>query len=147
MQRNPFWILFMGLIILGVLGYSTYTMIKVWHYVRFNQETVADKIQWTIIEVNEESFVPFAHYSFRVEGQPYDGQTRWADSYLNQWTAQEAIARLEKHPPSVWFNSSDPTISSLQKIFPIKESLYSLILWILGIYFLGLGYYVNRRFL
>jgi hypothetical protein len=147
MARNPFWLLFISLIILGVLGYTTYTLTQVWQYMRLDQQTEAQQIQWSVLPISDESFIPFAIYSFRIHGKSYQGETRWQESYLNQWAAQEAIVRLEKNPPPVWFDSSAPQVSSLQKLFPLKESLYSLLLWILGIYFLGLGYYVNRCFL
>lgn len=147
MARNSFYTLFISLIILGVLGYTTHTLIKVWQYIRLDQQTEIQHIQWSILPANDESFIPFANYFFNVHGQNYQGQTHWQESYLNQWAAQEAIGRLEKTPPSVWFDSSAPENSSLQKPFPFKESFYSLLLWILGIYFVGLGYYVNRRFL
>jgi hypothetical protein len=147
MSRNPFWILFLSLIILGVLGYTTHTLIKVWQYIRLDQQIEAQHIQWSVLPISDESFIPFATYFFNVHGKNYQGQARWQESYLNQWAAQEAIGRLEKNRPLVWFDSSAPEISSLQKLFPIKESLYSLLLWTLGIYFVGLGYHVNRRFL
>lgn len=147
MSRNPFWILFITFVILGVLGYTTHTFIKIWQYMRLDQQTETQYTQWSIRPVSDESFIPFATYSFHIYDKTYQGQTLWQKSYLNQWSAREAIDRLEKNPPLVWFDSSNPEISSLQKLFPLKESLYSLLLWILGIYFLGLGYYVNRRFL
>lgn len=147
MQRNPFWIFFISVILLGTLGYTTYTLIKVWQYQRLDQQTQAQNIQWSIIPESDEAFIPFAHYSFVIDGKNYEGQTRWQEAYLNQWAAQEAIARLQQTPPRVWFDASTPEISSLQKNFPFKASFYTALLWVLGIYFLGLGYYVNRRLL
>lgn len=147
MHRNPLWIFLLSLIILGGLGYTTYTLVKVWQYLRLDQHVDAQNIQWSVLSLNEEAFVPLANYSFVVRNQSYQGQTRWQEVYLNSWTAQEAIMRLKKSPPPVWFDSSSPEISSLQKLFPLKESLYSLLLWILSLYFLGLGYYVKQRFL
>lgn len=147
MQRNPFWILFITLILMGTVGYTTYALIKVWHYIRLDSHTETQNISWSMISSNEDAFVLFAHYSFIKDGKIYHGQTRWQEAYLNQWAAKEAIARLKQSPPAVWFNSSSAEISSLQKLFPLKESIYAGLLWSLGIYFLGLGYYVNRRFL
>jgi hypothetical protein len=147
MSRQPFWILFMSVIILGVLGYTAHTLIKVWRYMRLDKQTEAQNIQWSVVSSSEDAFIPFANYSFTIDSKSYHGQTRWQEVYLNQWTAQEAIARLERSPPPVWFDSASPEVSSLQKHFPLKESIYSILLWLLGIYFLGLGYYVNRRFL
>lgn len=147
MKRSPFWIVFLSLFMITVFGYTTHTLIKTWQYMRLNEQIVAQNIQWTVISQNDESFIPLAHYSFSVQGKKYEGQTRWQESYLNQWAAEEAIVRLKKNPPLVWISSSSPENSSLQKEFPVKESLYSILLWMLAIYFFGLGYYLNRRYL
>jgi hypothetical protein len=146
MYRNPFWMLFLSLVLIGILGYTGCTLVKVWRYVRLDRQTAVHEIQWSVLALSDEAFVPLASYSFLVQGKNYQGETRWNETYLNQWTAQEAITRLQQSPPQVWYDSSDPEISSLQKHFPIKQSLYAALLWLLGLYFIGLGYYVNRRF-
>lgn len=145
MHRNPFWIVFLGLLMLGILGYTARTGFSVWQYLRLDKETSAQEIQWAVAAFSDEKFVPFARYRFHAYGKSYEGQTIWGESYLNQSTAQEAIIHLSKSPPPVLFNASMPEISSLQKHFPLKALIYTLILWILGIYFSGLGYYVKQR--
>ena len=99
MNRSPFWIVFLSLFMITVLGYTTHTLIKVWQYARLNEQTKAMDIEWTVIPQSDESFIPFAHYSFIVHGKKYHGQTRWQESYLNQWAAEEAVVRLKKKSP------------------------------------------------
>jgi hypothetical protein len=146
MHRNPFWILFLSLLVLGIGGFSVRTGCHLWHYLRLDKQIPAQNIQWSVVSLSDEEFVPFARYYFNVKGISYQGQTLWQETYLNAWTAQETIARLSASPPLVWFYAPNPEISSLQKHFPLKESLYTLLLWFLGLYFLGLGYYVKLRF-
>lgn len=145
MQRNFFEILFISLFILGILAYTIRTGIKAWEAHRLNTQIYAESVEWSVIAKNEEAYTPFAQYSYLVKGKHYTGKTEWQKTYLNQWTAEEAIQRLKQKPLTVWFDSDAPSISSLQKSFPLKESLYTLILWILGIYFLILGYCAKRR--
>lgn len=144
MRQNLFWTVLISLMLLSIGGYTAHTLIKVWQYVYLNQHTHAVDIQWSIFPKNEESFIPVANYFFQVDEKNYHSQTLWQEHYLNRWAAEEAIMRLKKTAPLVWFNSHYPDKSSLQKIFPLKESLYSLLLWGLGIYFFALVYYVKR---
>jgi hypothetical protein len=137
---------FLGLIILGILGYSVRTGIHLWQYMRLDRQTSVQNIQWSVVSLSDEEFVPLAHYRFNVKGKSYQNQTLWQETFLNPSTAQEAIARLSESSLSVWFDVSSPETSSLQKNFPSKESFYTILLWIIGLYFLGLGYYVKGRF-
>ena len=144
MHRNPLWLVFISIVILAGMGYTAYAVVKVWQYVRLDTKTISQEIQWTIVSLKEDAFIPLAHYFFNVDGKNYKGQTRWQEIYLNEWTAREAVSRLKQSPPPVWFDSSSPEISSLQKIFPIKECIYTALLWMLGSYFFFLGYYVTH---
>lgn len=145
MQRNPIWILFISVIILLVVGYTGYAFVEIWKYIRLDRRVEAQEIHWSVISLSDDAFIPFAQYSFKANDKNYRGQAEWQETYLNEWAAHEAVGRLEQSPPQVWFDSKDPDISALQKNFPFKISFYALLLWILGIYFVGLGYYVNKR--
>lgn len=146
MYRHPFWILFLCLIMICVLGYTGYTLIKVWQYLRLDRQTAAQTIQWNVLAINDEAYVPIASYSFIVNGKSYRSETQLEETYLNAWTAQEAIERLEYASPLIWYVSYNPEISSLQKHFPLKQSVYTGFLLILALYFIGMGYYIKRRF-
>lgn len=146
MYRNPFWLIFLGLIVLVSMGYTARTAFHLWQYLRLDRQVPAENIQWSVVPLSDEEFVPLARYRFKARGKNYEGQTLWQESYLNASTAQEAIDRLSSIPPLIWYDASAPETSSFQKIFPVKESIYTILLWMLGIYFLGLGYYVKQRF-
>ncbi len=145
MHKNPIWLLFLGIMAIGILFYSGRTAYHVWQYARLDKQIEAEKINWSVIPINEEKFIPQAAYKFSVNAKEYEGQSRWNQSYLNAWTAQDAIKKLIQSPPLVWYDASNPEASSLQKIFPLKENLYTLMLWLLGLYFAGLGYYVQKK--
>ena len=40
------------------------------------------------------NFFLFAQYQFEVQGKTYQGETQWDQAFLNEWTAKEAIGRL-----------------------------------------------------
>lgn len=145
MHSNFYWTLFLSLIALTILGYTGYASVKLWHYIRLDQQTPALTIDWSVTSLDDDAFIPLATYQFRAKGQLYEGQAFWPITYLNDWAAREAIEKLARTPQTVWFDSDSPTYSSLQRHFPLKESVYTLILWLLGLYFLSLGYYVKLR--
>ncbi len=145
MHRNPLWIFFLSLMMLSIAVYSIRTSYQLWQYLRLDKQISAQHIQWSVAALSDEEFAPLARYQFNLKGTIYEGETLWKETYLNQSTAQEAILRLSSSSPSIWYDSSSPYLSSLQKNFPFKESIYTLLLWILGLYFLGLGYYTNQR--
>lgn len=145
MHSNPLWILFFSLMTLGTLIYSGRTALLVWQYLNLDRETTVKDISWSVASLNDDRFFPVGHYEFEVKGKSYQGQTKWNEGYLNEWAAKEAAASLMQNPPSVWYQASKPEISSLQKLFPLKEAIYTLVLWLLGLYYLGLGFYVKDR--
>lgn len=144
MHYNLFWIFFLAFIAVLIMIYSIFAGIQIYRYLQLNEQISAKEIQWSVISQNSEKYVPFARYQFIVNGTSYQGQTLWQEYYLNEWTAKEAIKRLSS-PSLVWYDSSNPDVSSLQKYFPLKDSIYAILLWLLGFYFLGLGYYVKHR--
>ena len=104
-------------------------------------------MHWSIKEINSDEFLPSASYTFKMDdGQEVNSKSDLlATPYRNPWSAEEGIKELSKLSWKAWYNPSNPQQSALQKIFPLKDSIYALMmLGILG-YFLGLGYYVFRQ--
>jgi len=145
MQKNHFWILLIILFSLIALGYTVSMGIALWQYHRLDSRVEVQYIQWSIFTSNEEAYTPIGHYAFMVNGKKYTGKSAWSETYLNQWAAEEAIDKLKKERFQIWYHSTDPENSSLIKEFPTKKVLYSIMLWALAIYFLGIGYYTARR--
>lgn len=145
MHRNRLWIFFLTLLTFGIGIYTASTASAVWHYLRLNQQVKADAIEWSVLSKSDEEFHPKGQYRFTVDGQEYEGKTIFQKAYLNDWAAKEAIRRFIHSPPRVLYQEGDPTYSSLENDFPLKKTLYTLFLWILALYFLGLGTYVKKQ--
>lgn len=145
MHQNRWWIAFVILLVFGIGIYTVDTAFAVWHYLRLNQQVKAEAIEWSVLSKSDEEFHPIGKYRFTVEAKEYRGETIFQKGYLNDWAAKEAIGRLMQSPPSVLYQERDPTYSSLENDFPIKKTIYTLFLWILALYFLGLGTYVKKQ--
>lgn len=144
MHQNSYWLVFLSLIALSILGYTIWTGIQLYEYYRLSIQVPITAIKWTVKGLSEEEFAPQAHYQFIFEGKSYQGQTTWQEHYLNPWAAEEAIGRLTKEQKNVWIDPHHLNVSTLQKKFPFKQCISMVILWLLLIYFIGLGRYVKN---
>lgn len=145
MHRNPYWLVFLAMIALGTIGYSGYSLFTVWQYLKLDKQTEILNIQWSVAAVSDDVFIPQASYHYAVKGKNYSGQSLLKESYLNEWTAKEAIDRFSKEPLRIWYDASSPEYSSLEKEFPYKQSFSMVSLWIICLYFVCLNAYVKQR--
>ena len=144
LYRNPFWIFFLGLVAFCTLAYTSYTLFQLYNYQRFTRTVIPQQIDWSVLAMNEDNFIPQAHYQFIFQGQVFKGHTLLKEHYLNAWAAREAIDRLQQTSLLVWFDSTSPLTSTLERNFPIKTFLYTLLLWGLLIYLIWLNQQVLR---
>ncbi len=105
-----------------------------------------ENIKWQVEQLNEDRWIIKADYRFKIKNKEYRGETLFKnDLYWNSWAAESALKVYSQKDWMVWYSSSNPQYSSLQKNFPLKECISTGILWIILIYFFGLGYYVATR--
>ncbi len=117
------------------LTYSGIAAFKYYEYWRISSSVEPSSLNWVVIKKNEESFYPATLYGYKNNNLDYTGKTLWSSRYLNEWTASEAIERLKKVRLNVWFDATEPEISTLERIFPLKSIVYSIILFFLFVYF------------
>ena len=145
MHQNPFWLGFLSIIGLIVLGYSMSTAWTVYSFYRLDQKAPLDASVWSIVTVAEDEHIPEANYSFTFDGKTYQGSMVFKHlTYKNAWALKQSLSQIQKEYKTVWFSSQDPTYSSLQKSFPLKECIYTACLWGLLLYFIWLGYHVTK---
>lgn len=127
------------------LWYSGNAFYKYYNYSRLTAQTTLSSSNWHIHEVAEDEFYLEANYTFSNNQKIYAGQTSWPrEFYRNQWAAEKDIPYFQKHRNIVWFNPANPHHSSLQKSFPLKECISAALLWGLLLYFIWIGFYVNK---
>lgn len=146
MHRNPYWLFFIIAITLAVIGYSGYTAFKLYQYTQLTYQVPTSQLEWSVMPLEEDKFTLQAHYHYCFQKSCYEGKTNWQEQYLNAWTAQEAIQRLSTKPWKVWIDPTAPHVSNLQKIFPFKQVIYTILLWLLLIYFIELGRYIAKYY-
>ncbi len=145
MHQNNVWKGFLIFVALAALWFSVESLYKLYKYVRLDASTVSESIQWDIEEIGYDRFAPHGNYTFVVDGKPFTGESLLQETtYRNGWVVQEWIAKHSLEPVKIWYSTSDPTHSALQKTFPTKECLSTALLWGLFLYFVGIGYYVGK---
>lgn len=138
------WIFFLGVIFCATLVYTVYTSVALYHHYRLTESVPIHTIKWSVHPVEKDDIRVKAHYQLVKDQTNYTGDFEWPEHYLNAWAAEEARARASRQMWNVWIDPSDPHYSTLQKIFPIKQCLSTLILWGISLYFVFLARYVTR---
>src|SRR5687767_389756 len=115
MHTNRLWLVFLIFCGLVVVGYTGFTLYKLYHFYRLQGETQTQSIQWTIKRESDEKYVLEASYTFLSQGKEYKGLTSFTDDFhRNSWSAEKTLQMWKKIPSQkVWYSLSNPNHSSL----------------------------------
>lgn len=145
---NPYWPwrIFLGILAFLIMVYMSFFIGKLYEYAILTKQVPAASVHWSVYSRDEDLFAARADYTFFLDGKQYAGQTIWDDGerYPNPWALNHLMESLSKQNWQVWFKASDPNYSSLQKKFPTKECLSTVILWGVFAYFVMLGKYADK---
>lgn len=143
LHLNRYWWIFLAIVAAAVCWKSGVALYRLYGYYRLTASTEGNFTEWSVVSLGEESFILQTHYSFQVGQRTYEGDYPFVDhTYLNEWGAEQEIKRGRPARGVVWYSARNPSISSLQKNFPLKECLSAALLWGLFCYFIWLGNYV-----
>lgn len=137
------WIAFFTLISVVLLWFSASAVYHLYHYAILSAQAPAKTIEWSVTEINSERYLLHAQYTFEVQGETYSGQNDITSEWFrNRWAAEHSISHATKDPKTVWYSPRNPTNSSLETHFPLKECLSAVLLWGLLGYFYWLYRYL-----
>jgi hypothetical protein len=107
-------------------------------YFSLNKETNAISTRWSVSEKGPSSFALRVFYEFDpMKKIPFHGTVDLVKPYfLNAPSAQSALEVFAQKSWIVFYNEKNPSISSLQKIFPFKECFHFLLSLGVFVYFL-----------
>ena len=105
-------------------------------YIQLNVQVPAEQLKWEIKMISASHYKLSAAYRYLVDGQEFNGQTTFSSPvYLNYYVAENDLKTKQNNGYTVWYHSKNPSISSLQKRFPKKESTNALLTLGVFIYF------------
>lgn len=121
-------------------GFLMSAALDLWGYLRLEKRTIASVHQWKIIEKSSSQFALKASYTFESQGKMHHGKTVFSKPYhLNRISAEKQIKIFSLQSWPVCYQYSHPGHSTIDRVFPLKKCLYSLMA--LGIFF----YFVYLR--
>jgi hypothetical protein len=145
MQKNTAFLALIVTLTLIVFWYSGVFLYRYYNYIRLGAKAPTKEVTWTVDPRTDEQYLLKANYSFDANGQNFTGNTVLEErGYWNRYSAEKGVEEYSKKKWYVWYNPSDPTYSSLQKNFPLKECVSAAIMWAIVFYFVWLGYYAQR---
>jgi len=114
-----------------------------WGYLRLEGRVVAHVHKWKVVEISPSQFALKASYTFNLGEKVYKGKTVFSKPYdLNRLSAEKRATAYSTKPWHVWFSPKAPHNSSLERNFPIKKCLYSLMALGICLYFS----FLSRKF-
>ncbi len=146
MHHNIWWRLFLCLVAVLTIGYSAHALYKYYVYTALSSVVQADQLDWHIDQRGESEFLIEATYHYHVKEVVYTGKSAWEGrKLLNLYAAQQAIEDAKEELWDVWYSPKDPSWSSLQRDFPLKEIFSSFLLWGITLYFIWIGFRIGNR--
>jgi hypothetical protein len=145
MHPNKIWLVFLASITLVVIWFSWGTVSHVMHYFSLEKKAKVIDSEWTILKIQDDQYQVQADFTFEYQEKQYRGFDIFEKPiYPNPWAAEYGVKEMKAKELFAWFYPKKPTNSSLEKHFPLKSILSSIILIGLWIYFIWVGFYVTQ---
>ncbi|MDR3624136.1 MAG: hypothetical protein P4L16_03230 [Chlamydiales bacterium] len=128
-----------------VLWYCCGTIKDLYSYFRLNSSTSSQIEGLSVGQVDDDRFAVAVNYSYVVEGKHYTGESFILDHlFRNAFAAEPHKKELERQVFTVFYNKSDPAISSVDKRFPTKRAVYTVILILVFVYFIKMREWIKQ---
>ena len=117
-------------------------------YVRLDTKTVATVKEFFIESEGEERFVVGAVFTYKAQDRLMEGKKKFSTPvFISDYGAKSHLNTYWKTKEwDAWYNNKDPSIVSLQKLFPFQK-LFNFLLSIgVMFYFLWLRSYLRFRY-
>ncbi len=132
------WIVLLTVTSLVSIVFSVKTAIQLQEYFSLDAVAKAASMEWEIVEKNASAFALHVSYQFTPLGKgAISGRVELAKPYfLNLPSAERAVKEFSREPWDVFYCMENPSISSLQKNFPFKDCIQTLLTLGIFVYFL-----------
>lgn len=140
LQEHAFFYACIALSLAGALWYSLALGHALYRHLMLTSITQVESSSWEVFLRESDRYLYRVRYSYSVGGQKFHGMTELPSPvYRNSWGAEQELALNQKEFNRVYYAASAPSFSSLYRSFPLKETLYSAMMWCLALYFIVLA--------
>lgn len=142
MSRYLWKILFVVVGALALWRVATASL-ALWEYNRFGPEVSAQVVHWDLLPKGSKYAID-ATFSYEYRGTSYTTRTVLAKPYhLNRGSAERYIQKMSGMKWSAWVDAEKPQHATLEKHFPLKESVYAVCLIVILLYFVYIRFHVE----
>ena len=132
------WIVLLALTSLVTVGFLAKTTLRLKDYFSLNATSKALSMDWKVVEKSAAAFALEVVYQFdSLKKEGVQGSIELEKPYfLNLPSAQHAIEELSQKSWDIFYNNKNPSVNALQRNFPFKDCIQSLLTLGVFIYFL-----------
>jgi len=141
MHKNFLWIGFLALIALVSVWFIGRGGLELLRYYRLSASAPAIIESWEVEQEGSSRYAVVARFTFKEHA----GQAQVGGSFPNAWAAEKAREKYAQQSWTAWYNPANLASVTLEKYFPWKSLLSTIILIVLLLYFFCLGLYVGGR--
>lgn len=143
--KNPAWLLLILMNLFGILWFSSTAGKEIYNYYTLSETTNVKEIHWFVERVSFDDYKVGAEYSYLVKNNLFEGKTLFKDKkFRNPLSADDELKVKANQEFLVFYDPTNLYHSSLQKSFPTKECVSITVLFLLLLYFIGLGIYAKK---
>jgi len=147
MNNNHLWWAFLAFIALPTVYFTWVCVHSLQDYYAHTDMAQPIHIDWNYEQIGRGgTYAPVAHYTFQAQGKVIAGDTALSEPlFRDAWVADDVLNRLRSRSWKVWYQTSHPEHSTLDRRFPWKECFTAVALLGLFFYFLVLGQYMRKK--
>lgn len=143
MNKNPALIAFITISFVVFLWFFSIAAYRTYGYYALSEETKPLNLNWFVEEISSDDFRVGAAYTY-LDG--LSGETLFSDrKFRNPSSADDELKVKASKNYVVHYDPQNIYHSSLQKTFPTKECVSAGVLFLLSLYFVGLGMYAQNK--
>lgn len=146
MQRNLAWPVFLSIISVLVVVFTSLLSIDLYRYRQLKSHVVARELEGSVFRAGSNQYKIEVDYLYNIQDREYSRrQVIKKLTYKNVWLANQAIDALKENEVSVWYNPYEPNAGTIEKSFPYRRLLSTITLFGLFLYFCLLSRYMLKR--
>ena len=145
MHKNVVWFVFLLLIALIMIWFSGKAVYELYSYWALSSNTSVYPVEFSVKKQGD-NYGVCLKYKYDIAGISHEREEILKQYvYKSPWMAETKIKKLQKQKKWIaWYNPQKIDTITLNRILPIKSSVYALIIVALLVYFLWLGCYAAK---
>ncbi len=142
MKRSISWFIVLIISASVFLTISLKTAYQMYNFFVLDTQIKANVEKIEVFEGKKDRFGVLVSYNFKIGNKNFYFIKKFQKKFLNEFVAKDFKERILKKDFFVWYNKKNPNISAIERNFPFKNLIYTVITFIIFGYFIVLKYYV-----